>query len=78
MIKINSNYNPDIHEHKYRYALCETVSGNYKLVELDKAWEKEPDIAIEMEFYCYTEQELKDQVSEHKAMLKKLHEKYNY
>jgi len=60
MIKINSNYNPEIHEHKYRYALCETVSGNYKLVE----------------FYCYTEQELKNQVSEHKAMLKKLHENY--
>jgi len=47
MIKINSNYNPDIHEHKYRYALCETVSGNLKLVELDKAWEKEPFINIE-------------------------------
>tara|TARA_R110001599_G_scaffold226541_2_gene425480 strand:- start:781 stop:1005 length:225 start_codon:yes stop_codon:yes gene_type:complete len=74
MIKINSNYNPDIHEHKYRYALCETVSGNLKLVELDKAWEKED--YIEMEFYCFTEQELKDQVSEHKAMLKTLHENY--
>ena len=74
MIKINSNYNPEIHEHKYRYALCETVSGNLKLVELDKALEKEP--YIEMEFYCYTEQELKDQVSEHKAMIKKLNENY--
>lgn len=74
MIKINSNYNPEIHEHKYRYALCYTVSGNLKLVELDKAWEKED--YIEMEFYCFTEQELKNQVSEHKAMLKKLHENY--